>query len=89
MPPHLAAIISKYVAFIISGCAAIFYVVSLFKMPIGDFASVGLSAFAIVAGLAGVCYTQAPLFASQKERAIPLYAAEKFLHSSVLLLQAL
>jgi hypothetical protein len=89
MPPDLAALISKHVALFISGCAALFYVVSLLRSPLGDFAPVGLSAFAIIAGLAGVCYTLVQVIDSQKEKVTPLYAAEKFLHSSILLLQTL
>jgi hypothetical protein len=89
MPPDLAALISKHVALFISGCAALFYVVSLLRSPLGDFRSGWTQRICHYRGLAGVCYTLVQVIDSQKEKVTPLYAAEKFLHSSILLLQTL
>jgi hypothetical protein len=89
MPPSFAAFLSKFIALIVCGAAAFNYIFKLYKQPADQFAAFGLGAFATIAGLAAVCYTQAPTLEDKKDQTVVLYAAEKFLHSSILLLQTL
>jgi hypothetical protein len=89
MPSRIAAFVSRVLVYIISMVAGFHYVTDLLRQPVERFASIGISAFAILAGLAAVCYSMIPTLHPDKDRGQPQYAGEKFLHSSILILQTL
>jgi hypothetical protein len=57
------------------------------RHPLNEVFTIGLSAFALIAALSGLCYALAPCLPTEEEKHSPLYAGEKFLHSCLLLLQ--
>ena len=82
--PVLNARASTYIATPLIGIVAIFYVVNALNRPAAEIYGVGIAAFGVTAGLAAVCFSvPESINGSPNFR----YAAEKFLHSSVLLIQ--
>lgn len=62
------------------------YVHGAITRPAGDVYPLGMAAFGVTAALSGVCFAMAPV---DKSAAPILYAGEKFLHASLLLVQTL
>jgi len=89
MPPKIAAFLSTVVGFIILGVAALLYAQKLCYLPAKEFAPIGLSACASIAGLAGLCFGFARSCTTPEDCNVPLYAGEKFLHAVLLIIQTL
>lgn len=79
--------ISATASFIIFSWAVLTYIIALLKQPISVMASVGLSAFALVAAVSGLCFAMASVLEKENGKSTAIYSGEKLLHSSVLILQ--
>lgn len=82
--PYLNAIASKYIATPLVVLTAIFLSTSVFRLPAQEIYPMVFSAFGITIALSGICFTVAT---SPSEEYNIKYAGEKFLHSSLLLIQ--
>jgi hypothetical protein len=89
MFPRFASFVSSTVGYIIIAAAALMYMNQFIQSSINEVFTVGLSAFALVAALSGLCYALAPCLTIDEEKKTPLYAGEKFFHSCLLLLQTI
>jgi hypothetical protein len=82
--PALYAKASMTVATPLIGLVTIFYVTSAINEPAADVYRMALAAFGVTAALSGICLTVSePIDGLSNIR----YAGEKFLHSSLLLIQ--
>lgn len=79
--------ISAAIAYIIFGWSILSYVVALIRQPFEKVAAIGLSAFALVASVSGLCFAIAHVLEKENEKSTALYSGEKLLHSTVLILQ--
>jgi len=77
--------ISAAIAFLIFGSSILLYVTALIQKPFETVATLGLSAFALVAAVSGLCFAMAQVL--EDEKSTVLYSGEKMLHSTVLILQ--
>lgn len=82
--PSLNANASKYIATPLIGLTTIFLITSGIKLPAQEVYPMVFSAFGITAALSGICFT---LATSPSDEHTVKYAGEKFLHSSLLLIQ--
>jgi hypothetical protein len=89
MFPRIASFICGTIGYIIVSSAALMYVSRLMRQPFGNVFTVGLSAFALLAAMCGLCFSFAPCLSEDKDRKTALYAGEKFLHSCILILQTI
>jgi hypothetical protein len=88
IPPTLLPLLSKTLGNLIILLAGLFYVGELVKKPFEQTTGTILTAFGIIAGFSALCYTAIPSY-RRDQRGTPLYAGEKFLHSSLLIIQTL
>jgi hypothetical protein len=79
--------ISAAIAYIIFGYSIFSYVVTLIRQPFEKVAALGLTAFALVAVVSGLCFGIAQVLEEKNEKSTALYAGEKLLHSTILILQ--
>jgi hypothetical protein len=77
---------STVVAIPIVGATIMFYITRAIYLPASDIFPMALTAFGITAALSGICFTMAPI---KKEDTGIRFAGEKFLHSSLLLIQSI
>jgi len=89
MFPRVASFVSGTIGYIIIGSAAIGYISQFIQQPVSGVFTVGLSAFALLAALSGLCLAFAPYMTTDEDKKAPLYAGEKFFHSCLLLLQTI
>lgn len=82
--PYLNAIASKYIATPLIALTTIFLITSAFRLPAQEVYPMVFSAFGITVALSGICFTVAT---SPSDEYNIKYAGEKFLHSSLLLIQ--
>jgi len=87
MFPRVASFLSNTIGYIIIVSTALMYMNQFIRQPLNEVFTIGLSAFALIAALSGLCYAFAPCLPTEEEKHAPLYAGEKFLHSCLLLLQ--
>ena len=87
MTPNIAAKFSKTIGFIIFSITGLTYVNTSLTEPVDKVVNVGLSAFAAIAVLSGLCFALVSCLKNDKEQSSPLYAGEKFLHSGLLIIQ--
>jgi hypothetical protein len=83
--PILFAKASTVIAIPIILITLSFYITHAINLPANEVFPLAITAFGITAALSGVCFTMAPI--KTDESAIR-YAGEKFLHSSLLLIQS-
>jgi len=81
--------ISAAIGYIIFAGSVLSYVSNLLRQPIEKVAGVGLSAFALVAAISGLCFAMAPVLEKENDKATALYSGEKLLHSAVLILESI
>ncbi len=84
--PVLYSKISTVIAVPILFVAIILYIQRAITQPTAEIYPLVITVLGITAALSGVCFTMAP---SSPENSTPRYAAEKFLHSALLLIQSL
>lgn len=89
MFPRFASFLSSTIGYIIIGSAALMYMSQFIRQPVNEVFTIGLSAFALIAALSGLCYAFAPCLPNDEAKKAPLYAGEKFFHSCLLLLQTI
>ena len=82
--PMLNAKVSMYVATPLIACTGIFIVSNAFSIPATEFYPMVFSAFGVTIALSGICFALAAL---PLKKSKVKYAGEKFLHSSLLLMQ--
>ena len=78
---------SVWIAIPLLGLATMFYAQRAIIGPALEIYSTGMAAFGVTAGLSAVCFQMATTSAGSSSPSV--YAGEKFLHSSLLLLQTL
>ncbi|HZK95309.1 MAG TPA: hypothetical protein VFC67_13960 [Prolixibacteraceae bacterium] len=62
-----------------------FYITRAINLPANEVFPLAIAAFGITAALSGICFTMAP---TKTDESAIRYAGEKFLHSSLLLIQS-
>ena len=82
--PMLNAKVSMYVATPLIAFTTIFIVSSAFTLPVKEVYPMVFSAFGVTVALSGICFSLAAL---PLKKSKVKYAGEKFLHSSLLLIQ--
>jgi hypothetical protein len=85
--PVLYEKVSVWIATPLLGLATMFYAQRAIIGPALEIYSTGMAAFGVTAGLSAVCFQMATTSAGSSSPSV--YAGEKFLHSSLLLLQTL
>jgi len=81
--------ISATLSYIIFSWSVLTYVIALLQQPIEKMANIGLSAFALVAAVSGLCFAMAAILENDNGKSTAIYAGEKLLHSTVLILQTI
>jgi hypothetical protein len=76
---------SVWIATPLAWIAAVAYIQKAFERPTPEAYAVGITAFGITAALSGICFAMAPVCNGDTA----IYAGEKFLHTSLLLIQTL
>ena len=84
--PYLNAHVSRYIATPLIAITAFTLTVSTFGLPAKEVYPMVFSVFGISAALSGICFT---LAVSPTNESSIKYAGEKFLHSSLLLIQSI
>ncbi len=84
--PALYAKVSTTIATPLLAITMLLYVQRVITKPAAEVYPVGMAAFGITAALSGIGFTMAP---SSADSSTIHYAGEKFLHSSLLLIQSL
>ena len=87
--PSLYARISNWVATPLIIVTAIVYLGRALEKPASDFFPIGLAAFGLTAGLAGLCFTMTPSIRAGRMLATLRYSGEKFFHAALLFIQVL
>ena len=81
--------ISAAIGYIIFGGSVLSYVSALMRQPFEKVSTVGLSAFALVAAVSGLCFAMAQVLEKENDKSTALYSGEKLLHSAVLILETI
>lgn len=84
--PILYKVVSVWLAVPLLGFSTYFYVARAIHLPANEIYSVCLTALGVTAALSGICFT---MVSNGKCASTAQYAGEKFLHSTLLLLQSL
>ena len=86
---RVLAALSTTVGYGIFGVSTLLYVVALIQQPLEKVVSIGLSAFALVGAVSGLCFAMAQALPEGDAKASTLYSGEKFLHTTLLILQSI
>ena len=86
---RVLAALSTTVGHIIFGVSTLSYISALIQQPIEKVASIGLSAFALIGAVSGLCFAMAQALPEGDAKASTLYSGEKFLHATLLILQSI
>jgi len=89
MPLKWASLISKSIGYFVIILSGIFYIQRIVVEPLERVATIALSAIGTIGVLSATCYQAVPCFDNERDRKEALYAAEKFLHSALLIIQTL
>lgn len=81
--------ISEVLGYIIFSFSILSYVSALIRQTFEKVSTVGLSAFALVAAVSGLCFAMAQVLENENDKASTLYSGEKLLHSAVLILETI
>lgn len=84
--PVLYAKASTVIAAPILFITTVVYIQRAINQPAAEIFPLTMTAFGVTAALSGICFTMAPLTTNESTAR---YAGEKFLHSSLLLIQSL
>jgi len=85
----LYSFISKYVGYAIISMSGLYYVQRILSESAEKVTSLALTAIAIIAALSALCFSYVPCISDEVDRNSGLYAGEKFLHSTLLVIQTL
>jgi len=89
MPPKWAPLISKSIGYFVILMSGIFYIQRIASAPLEKVTTIALSSIGIIGVLSAICYQAVPCYDNEHNREEALYAAEKFLHSALLIIQTL
>ncbi len=89
MDPKWTSLISKYVGMTIMLMSGSVYVSQLVTKSIDEVAKTAITAFGLIAALSGLCFAIASNLRSEHDKDSAIYAGEKLLHSSLLMIQTL
>lgn len=81
--------ISELLGYIIFSFSILLYVSTLIHEPFEKVSTVGLSAFALVAAVSGLCFAMAQVLESKYDKTTALYAGEKLSLSAVLIMETI
>lgn len=81
--------ISAVLSYLIFSFSILAYLSELIRQPFEKVSTAGLSAFALVAAVSGLCFAMAQVLVIEDDKAKALYSGEKLLHSSVLILETI
>jgi len=85
----LVSTLSKYLGYMILSTTGIVYVLKILSEPIEKVATLSLTAIAIIGALSALCFSYAPCISDENDKNSGLYSGEKFLHSTLLIIQTL
>lgn len=85
----LISFISRIIGYSIIAISGLIYVQQMIYNSVSDVSSVALTAFATVAVLSALCFSFSPILSQEEDKNTALYAGEKFLHSTLLIVQTL
>lgn len=83
------SLFSRTIGQIVLGVSGLTYANQLWTSPFEKVINVGLSAFGVIGALSALSFTMVPCLSTEDERQLTLYGAEKFFHSSLLLIQTI
>jgi hypothetical protein len=89
MPLKWTSKLSQSIGYIIVFLAGQTYVMSLLSEPLGKITSIALSSLGAIVALAALCFAVVPCLPSENDKKAPMYAGEKFFHSTLLIIQTL
>ena len=89
MPLRWTSKLSQSIGYIIIFFAGQTYVLGLLSEPIEKITSIALSSLGAIVALAALCFAVVPCLPSENDKRAPLYAGEKFFHSTLLIIQTL
>lgn len=89
MPPKLTSLISKSIGYFVIMISGIFYIQRIATEPLEKVTTIALSSIGIIGVLSATCYQAVPCYDNEHNHEEALYAAEKFLHSALLIIQTL
>ena len=89
MTPKFTATLSTGIGYFIVGITGISYMQQLLREPSEKLAAAAFTTIAVVGGLSALCFSLAGCLETKEEQIDPIYAGEKFLHSSILFAQTL
>ena len=81
--------ISAVIVYIIFGSAILSYVSALIREPFEKITVIGLSAFALVAAVSGLCFAMSQVMEKEDDKSTVFYSGEKLLHSAILILETI
>jgi hypothetical protein len=81
--------LSNAIGYVIICVTGILYIQKLLMEPVDKVTNVALTAIGAVAALSALCFTFAPLIEDEHDKKSGLYAGEKFLHSTLLIILTL
>lgn len=85
----LFSFISKTLGYIIICASGLFYVQKLIIVPIDKVTPIALTAIATIATLSALCFSFVQSLSDEHDKNSGLYAGEKFLHSTLLIILTL
>jgi energy-converting hydrogenase Eha subunit C len=89
MPLKWTSKLSQSIGYIIIFFAGQTYVLGLLTEPLERITSIALSSLGAIVALAALCFAVVPCLSSENDKKAPLYAGEKFFHSTLLIIQTL
>jgi len=89
MPLKWASRLSQSIGYIIIFFAGQTYVLGLLLEPLPRITSIALSSLGAIVALAALCFAAVPCLPSENDKKAPMYAGEKFFHSTLLIIQTL
>ncbi len=85
----LYSFISRPIGYVIISMSGLYYVQRIFSEPAEKVTTLALTAIAIIAALSALCFSYVPCISDEVDRNSGLYAGDKFLHSTLLVIQTL
>jgi len=85
----LTSKLSQAIGYIIIFFAGQTYVLGILSEPIERVTSIALSSLGAIVALAALCFAVVPCLPLENDKKAPMYAGEKFFHSTLLIIQTL
>jgi hypothetical protein len=85
----LYSLISRSVGYFIISVSGLLYVQRILSEPADRVIPLALTAIATIAALSALCFSYVPCISDEVDKNSGLYAGEKFLHSTLLMIQTL